>query len=173
MPACGGMVDAEGTSPPETAGSATVDGGVLGQRVGTESTFALIKGPTVLIAMDTVAGVCALLHEERAIPSNHALVLGLESAGAVPQPGSYPIPAAGSTALPSAAATYSVSDSQCKGSIVMEAESGVVELDDVSGALVTGRFDVTMYSGDRVSGTFSAPICDAPLTADGPWPCGP
>jgi hypothetical protein len=102
------------------------------------------------------------------------LSLGIASGSGSVGPGSYPIeqqqqPASGAYSN----AQYATFDDACRPSETVQATSGSVIVQTASASLVTGSFDLTMSTGDHVAGTFSAPVCDAPVASDaGPPACG-
>jgi len=171
--ACGGSIEANEPSDAATSGSASVDGAIQGQGIPTTTTAALFDGSgTVLIVMDNLEDACSLWQEGRGNqPGLRVLTLGI-TAGTNPLvPGSYAIESPASSATSYANASYYTFDDNCQPASLTEAGSGTVNVQTVSQSLVTGNFDVTLYTGDRIGGTFSAPVCDTPITLDAVPPC--
>jgi hypothetical protein len=174
--ACGGSIAQGEPTDASSNGSATVEGTVLGQSIPTTTTLALMDGTKgLLVVMNNLDDACAdwQAGRDRRQPGVRSFVLAVASAGNQPVgAGTYSIILTPPQAPPYANATYSSLDGTCQLVYFIEPASGTVTLQTVSASLVTGSFDVTLYTGDRVQGTFSAPVCDAPIALDAEPPCG-
>jgi hypothetical protein len=171
--ACGGGTDPGEPDAGVTGSATTIDGTIQGHTVSAATTAAVLVAPgDVIISVSSLENACASWKEGTwNQPGATAFALVVTSGTTALAPGSYPIEQ-GAQPAPYANVTWSVSDSMCKQIDYTEAKSGSVILQTVTPSLVTGSFDVTLYTGDHVSGTFSAPVCDAPASADAAPPCG-
>jgi hypothetical protein len=171
--ACGGSIDAGEPSDAATVGSASVDGTIQGQPIPTTTTAALFDGSgAVLIVLDNLEDACSLWQAGRGNRPGLQVFTLAAVAGTNPlAPGSYAVEPSAPSPTTYANATYYTSDDNCQQTSLTEAASGTVNVQTVSPSLVTGNFDVTLYTGDRIRGTFSAPVCDTPVALDAIPPC--
>jgi hypothetical protein len=182
-PACGGHVD--GSTNGDTEGASTIVSGTVGGAVvSTNSTIAIVgplvetfgaftsSGVTVLAS--NLADACSVAQGQSNPPGAQTLYLLVGSPGPV-VPGTYGIstapPVAGGNV---AAVVYETDDATCSTTSAVAAHAGSITLSTIDSATVGGTFDVIMDTGDELSGTFRAPLCDVSGASDtGPAPeCG-
>lgn len=70
----------------------------------------------------------------------------------------HPVTSTGGTRV-----TYQAQDANCTETVNEGASSGTVTYTTANSSVIAGSFDVTFPSGDHLTGTFSAPLCDANL----------
>ena len=94
-------------------------------------------------------------------PSDAILVLATFAASPSSSvtPGTYPVTATGLTG-----ALYGPNHAYCRSAASETAQSGTVTFTAIDGATISGSFDLTFQDGDHLTGTFSAPVCDVPLS---------
>jgi hypothetical protein len=160
----------------------TVTGTVGGLAVPTADTVAFIRpidhafGPFtsngVEISISNLGGSCALAQRKVKPPSGAWLKLVVMSPDAI-VPGTYGISARQDAASTTGVVTFTTSDTGCReGTKIRGARSGSIVLTTVNPTTVEGTFSVTMATGEGLSGTFRAPVCDGPAGA-GTFACGP
>jgi hypothetical protein len=165
--ACGGQ-----TTAPSGPGSATVDGTVEGQVVPTNAAVGLYSleseygGTRVLTGalVTNVTDACTVLQHHGNPAGASSLIAAVVATGNTLPTGTYTISA---TANPSASVFYGVENDACTETTSEQASSGTVTLSAISQTLIAGSFDATFANGDHVTGTFSAPVCDFSVAADG------
>jgi hypothetical protein len=163
------------------SGTTTIQGTIGGATVATTSTVAVVGslvdtfGPFtsngVTVVVSNVAGFCSIAQHNATPASADVLTLIVASPDPV-APGVYPIISAPSASQSFGAVTYETSDASCDTSGTHSATSGSITVSSVSSTSVHGTFEVTMDTGDDVSGSFAASVCDVSLAADaGPAAC--
>jgi hypothetical protein len=175
--ACGGT--------PGAGGTATVVGTVGGMEVPATDAIAIVgplvdtfggfTQPGVAVVISNKSDLCSVVESNANPPNSAELILIVGTPGAV-APGTYPTL---TTAPPSettnnALVTYEVADAACHVKMPHGSRSGTVVLSTVSSTTVAGSFDVTLDSGDKLSGTFRAPVCGMSIQTDASAPakCG-
>jgi hypothetical protein len=166
--ACGGTV-AGSTGPAEM--SVVVNGTISGQSVLAKSARTTVlttmsQGQTVtswVIGLSTDAQTCGCIADW----SVQDVTLELGTFGTSVPTGEYSFgPAVASNPQDAAASAHYYSadctQSPCSSGLV-EATNGSITVSAIDAAAVTGTFDVSFPSGDRLTGTFTAPTC--PVTA--------
>jgi hypothetical protein len=168
-----------------TAGSGAIIGSVRGQVFSVADAMAgtRINGTDTYadIFLADRAGLCEAASRYWLRKSLHTVRIDLyESTGqgdrAPAGPGTYTVVAIGGPI--SARRAYveaRTTDESCAlvASQSAKATSGTVTLTGVSNGSYAGTFDVTLESGDRLTGSFDAPDCQAiGGTTDGPYACG-
>jgi hypothetical protein len=169
-----------GTSPKSTAAcntalSGTIQGATPPQLIPISS-FATPTNPPNLTGSYTLIGasdvseseVCYEQTNHRPMKNSHSLLVSLfeiQSAGqssAASAPGTFTIETgtgketAGSKV---ALLTWQVADANCGVSVTLQAKSGSVTVTGVSTSQIVGTFDVTLESGDHVTGSFNPSSC--------------
>jgi hypothetical protein len=123
----------------------------------------LVEEVDVLIAAG-FNGICGRLQQPQNVGQASDAILALATFAASPSgsvtPGTYPVTATGLTG-----ALYGPSLAYCQSAASETAQSGTVTFTAIDGATISGSFDLTFQNGDHLTGTFSAPVCDAPLSA--------
>jgi hypothetical protein len=169
LAACGGSTS-EGSGP---SGSATVSGRVGGHTVPTSGTIGLLGTGTVQefdgsatsepgyaytgAMISNAADLCSLLTQGRAPHEATMLVISVSKEGASSiAPGTYAISPSGPVV---ANVGFVVQDASCHDATSIGAVSGSVTIGQVTSTSIDGSFDVTMQSGDHLTGSFSAPTC--------------
>jgi hypothetical protein len=163
LSACGGSVAGSNAAP---ASSASVNGTVSGQPVQAKSAVTTItttttNGQTVtswVVGVTTYADACGCIGG--ADVQDVGLIIG--TLGTSIPTGEYSFgPDAGFNPQgASASAQYYAADpSLTPPSTLLEATSGSITVSEISASLVGGSFDISFPSGDRLTGTFSAPTC--------------
>jgi hypothetical protein len=169
IPACGGSSSGGSSSVSGTAGGKSVPTtdtvGVVGtqtQTVGTQS----ITIAYAAVSITNVANTCSAIegHHNPANTSSLSFVVA-SSAGTSIAAGTYAI---GATTTTQVSANYGTTNAACAANIAERATSGTIKLTTVSSTTVQGTFDVTMDNGDHLSGSFTGPVCNVPLTNTGP-----
>jgi hypothetical protein len=136
-----------------------------------------ISTPIAEVALTNLNGACGLLQSVAGgapTPGDvNALVLLVFADSNGPAAGSYPIV---SSCAPScgtnfAQAGYTATDAQCNTVRTDDATTGSVVLSDVSATTIDGSFDLTVQSGDHLTGTFSAPVCEIGTVQQGARAC--
>ena len=168
--ACGG-----GTSVP--SGSATVNGTVFGEALSAKDAMyfdAASEGQSYRgISIVDVSGVCPRSQQNRDAPDSTSLILSLvsyDSSGnyLTPGVGTYPIDSTG-TVTAAAGAVFDHVDQSCASTLQSTeqyngkyAASGSVTVTKADASELDGTFDLTMESGDHLTGSFKAPRCAPP-----------
>ena len=167
-------------------GAATVTGTVAGAKVPTTDTIAIVgplvdtfgdfpeQGVTVAITNLTPACSFAQPGGDSNPPNSTVLLMVVGSPEAV-TPGTYSIIATTPTATTiNTLLVFEAVDGQCKQTSMHAARSGTITLSTISATAVEGSFDVSLDTGETLSGTFDAPICVVNTDVDaGPAPaCG-
>jgi hypothetical protein len=165
--ACGGKTSG-------TAGGATVsiEGSIDGETVAATDAVGLYSvaseyGDTRVatgVLVSNLSGVCAVLQHHLDPAGASSLVVSVVATGNTIATGTYPVSA---TADPSASVFYGVQDADCGQSTSVQASGGTVTLATIDSTTIAGSFDVRFASGDHLTGTFSAPVCDFTLDTDG------
>lgn len=167
--ACGGSTS-EGSGP---SGSAIVSGRVGGHAVPTSGAIGLVgtgmvqefdgSATTELgyaytgAMISNAAGLCTSLTQGRAPHEATMLVISVSKEGASSiAAGTYAISRSGPVV---ADVGFVVQDASCNDVTSIDAVSGSVTIDHVASTSIDGSFDVTMQSGDHLTGSFSAPTC--------------
>ena len=120
------------------------------------------------VAITNRGNTCDLLQRHVDPANTVALVIEVGRGGATAteagaiSPGTYSV--AGSSDVQVVVA-YSASDAQCLARTSAQASMGTVTLTQADSGTVAGSFDVTFPSGDRIAGTFSAPVCNADISS--------
>jgi hypothetical protein len=172
---CGGNLTSNAEPPADGGGSTSVTGSAAGQPIPTTSTVAFFEGPgSVVIGMSSVEDACDKWQAGGGNePGLRTFGLGITAGMRPLTPGTFFIGWKESQQPPYANASYASFDDSCRQTNLIEAESGSVVLQTVSASGAAGTFDVTLTTGERVSGTFSAPACKNSRPVDaGPPPCG-
>jgi len=153
-----------------TVGSATSTGSIRGQslapRDATAGTVAFsangVAGRVALIAITSAPGICSMLAGGKEPRSTQYLVLAAfrlqpdYSPVPPPSPGTYPV---GALTIENAVARFAATDANCQlVGLGTGATDGSITFTSV-GNRYAGSYDLTFESGDRVTGTFDAPVC--------------
>lgn len=175
----GGQTDA-GTAVPSGTASGTVTGVALKvadvaalniPQPGGSGANAPIIGAQV--TMSSVDGVCSAATANETQPGSTTLTIQLYQTDAnedyvAPTPGTYIVgqPAASATF---ASASFVEDNAQCEVLTTHEAEAAggsivVTAIHMTTGGAVEATYNLAFSSTDMLSGTFTAPFCDAPMT---------
>jgi hypothetical protein len=155
------------------SGPATFNGTVRGQgfkpadALSSTSTVTLSDGSTVTVgevALSSVHGMCNLITSAQTPKSSQYFIMLLAAIqNGVPQPPSGPGTFTVSTATSGNIATVSFQalDQSCASINANSADgvAGTVTLTSVNNGAYNGNFDVSLSSGDHVSGSFTASSC--------------
>jgi hypothetical protein len=167
-------------------GTATVTGTVAGAKVPTTDTIAIVgplvdtfgdfpeQGVTVAITNLTPACSFAQPGSDSNPPNSTVLLMVVGSPEAV-TPGTYSIIATTPTATTiNTLLVFDAVEDQCKRTSHHVARSGAITFSTISATAVAGSFDVTLDTGENLTGSFDAPICVVNTNVDaGPAPaCG-
>jgi hypothetical protein len=178
LAACGGA------STSSSPGSSVVNGTAGGAHVGATSSVGLLGTMTEPAGITTTewayAGVmitnltngCSFVENESNPPNASALSLIVTAPGSAIGTGKYSV---GASSTISFEGEFATSTATCGEGINEEVASGAITFTEISSASVKGTFDVTMNSGDRLTGNFDAPICNVSLRSIGVGPakaCG-
>lgn len=109
------------------------------------------------------AGTCGLFHQKVNPANSKALSFIVSGKDAVVNPGTYAVTAPGSGSGTQANVGYVENDAVCTKTGNGYAQSGTLTLTTVTPTTIAGTFDATFAGGDRVTGSFSAPVCDVQL----------
>jgi hypothetical protein len=170
--ACGG-----GSS--SNPAAAAVSGTLGGEPVAATDAIAL-QGPSsglapysAWIILTNLPGFCAVEQGHHNPPNAQELTLEVfEYVGAL-GPGTYGI---GSSSSQLGEAAFSATDASCNPTAASAslgvglAASGTITLSSVSATEITGSFDLTFSPSNHITGTFSAPVCNATVMT---FPTGP
>jgi hypothetical protein len=168
-------------NPSGGSGATTIQGTIGGATVATASTVAVV-GPLVdtfgaftsngvTVVVSNISGFCSIA-QHNATPANADALTLIVAAPDQVVPGIYPIATSPSASQSFGTVTYETTDAQCDTSGTHSAMSGSITLSSVSSTSVHGTFEVTMDTGEDVSGIFSASVCDVSLAGDaGPAAC--
>ena len=117
-----------------------------------------------------VSDVCSTIQRGALKSSSSALVLILQSAGAI-VPGTYDVGSASQNIVLSS--TFVSFDETCGLTSEDKSIGGSLTIDEVTSDAVKGSFLLTFGGGGSLSGTFDAPRCSATILAssDGPDVC--
>jgi hypothetical protein len=122
------------------------------------------------VFITNVAGTCGILQRGANPPSLQMLQIAVGAPGSTVTAGSY---ALGSSTTSTASALFQAEDATCTPTTNEQASSGTITLSSVDGSTVKGSFDLTFANGDHLTGSFSAPVCDASLAGSSDNPtCG-
>jgi hypothetical protein len=159
-----------------------VTGTIDGASVPTNNTVAVV-GPLVdtfgafttngvVVTVSNVDGLCSVEQHGSNPPNATHLLIFASSPGDV-GPGTYPILGTFPPEATFGALLYGATNAECHPirSADHVALGGSIVLSRVDSVTVDGSFDVTLDSGERLSGTFTAPVCDASDAAP-PMACG-
>jgi hypothetical protein len=171
----------DGSAPPgcptsESEGGpacASVTGEVLGRPFAAQDVAGLVgqtmfEGDTfqeVEVVVTAASGICGWLENPTSgAPANSAALTLHIFAGAENvevRPGAYPIDPDVIDAV------YTAGNAACDASASASeaAQTGTITLTTVDAEMISGRFDLAFSSGDHLSGSFMAPVCDASLIA--------
>jgi hypothetical protein len=152
-------------------GTATLTGTVRGKSFTPgDATAAVISftvngrpGKAAAIALTSATGLCSTLTAGKEPRSTQYLVLtpfNLQpdfSPTTPTAPGAYQV---GALTLQNGAALFSATDAACQVTLAntVRASTGTITLTTV-GSRYTGSYDLTFEFGDRITGTFDAPVC--------------
>jgi hypothetical protein len=173
--ACGSSGSGSGSP----SGSASVTGAVGGRSLVAHDAVALVGTTTVQgqslqqveVVVTTMSDTCGWLQHPTSVgyANSAALVLGVlaPAANTAVTATAYTVAPGGPTG---AIFTSSNADCDASASMLALAQSGTINLTTVGGQSTTGNFDLTFPNGDHLSGSFTAPVCDAPLDAIGSGP---
>ncbi len=155
--------DADGSS---SSGAITVHGTLNGSAPPTTDITAL-TGPLVdnfgntyyeiLIFAANMPGVCDEIRRNNS-PANSSVLSLWASSDSQVLPGTYPVNVPPGQNINMV--NYAVEDATCKQVVGLTASSGTITLTTIGDTLIQGNFDVIMSSGDELTGTFSAPVCN-------------
>jgi hypothetical protein len=114
------------------------------------------------IILTNLSSFCAVEQGHHNPPNAQELTLSVfEYVGSL-GPGTYGI---GSSSSELGEATFSATDTNCNPTAASAgvglATSGTITLSSVSATEIAGSFDLTFSGGDHLTGTFSAPVCNA------------
>jgi hypothetical protein len=154
--------------------STTVTGTIGGSSIATTDTIGIqgklnVSSGTVMgmvyeavIAITNQADACKVVTDAVNPPNGTALTLVVGSATAAVGPGTYPIGQLGSGA---AGISYAAQNATCVATENDDAQSGSITISTATATTLAGTFEATFPSGDKVSGSFDAPVCNASLSA--------
>jgi hypothetical protein len=154
---CGGNVSGGGSSVIGTIGGASVQ---------TADVVALVQSSgggfvTAGVAYTNVSDTCGVLQRVASggpePASTVVLSLSVNMAGTTVPAGTYAI---GAQSAIQVAAQFITTDSTCMTVAQAQATSGTIVYATVSATTIQGTFDVT-FGTDRVTGRFTAPLCNA------------
>jgi hypothetical protein len=151
------------------SGTASVSGTIQGAAVPATDSVGLssvstqngVSEAAVGAIITNIANACGVLQDHGNPPGATALVVAVSASGGSVATGTYGIVSQGFGAT----ASYATQDMNCNPSLNETATGGSVTLTSVSGSSVSGTFDLT-FSGDHLTGSFSAPICNYSTSAD-------
>ena len=180
------VVSCGGGSSSSNPGTATLSGTVRGNSfTPRDATAAVISfnangrpGKAAAIAITSATGLCSSLTAGKEPRSTQYLVLTPFkvqpdfSPTTPPAPGAYQV---GGPTLENGAAVFSATDGACHATLAntVTASTGTITLTAV-GSRYTGSYDLTFEFGDRITGTFDAPVCgniDASQVGQGTLAC--
>jgi hypothetical protein len=174
LSACGGATSG--------GASSTVTGQAGGQPVPTTDTVGIIQTVTVPtpsgtvtensveVAILNIPNTCAILQRHGEPANIRALALGVAAQGGSVQTGTYTI---GTTSTVHVNASFVTTDAACTNQISENGTSGTVTFTSISASAIQGSFDVRMNTGDHLTGTFDAPVCNyTASTTNTPPTCG-
>jgi hypothetical protein len=163
---CGGGSSSSG-SPGTATFSGTVRGNSFTPRDATAAVVSFtvngVPGKVAVIAITSATGLCSALSSGKEPKSTQYLVLTPFkvqpdfSPIPPPAPGAYQV---GALTIENGAAVFSATDAVCQASLAstVQASTGTITLTAV-GNRYTGSYDLTFDFGDRITGTFDAPVC--------------
>jgi hypothetical protein len=179
---CGGATTSGGNPP------AIVNGQVGGQPVPNSDTVGVVTsqmfpGPNGTLVNQTIAEVavlnipntCAILQRHGEPASTKIFAVGVAAEGSSVAAGTYTIVPSTSTVATRAMAEYATTDAKCNNTANEQATSGTVTITTtatMTSTTLQGSFDVTLSTGDHLSGTFDAPICHYDSTSTTNPTCG-
>jgi hypothetical protein len=166
--ACGGATDPLSGG---GGGSSTVTGTVGGAPLATTDVVGLtgIEPNTspamayVGVAITNVAGTCSVLQRHGDPPNTSYLTMIVSERGSSVAPGKYPVNSATSGNVQAQVGT---SNASCQTTFNESAASGTIEFDSITGAMITGSFNLTFPNGDHLVGGFNAPVCNVNIYAN-------
>jgi hypothetical protein len=174
-----GVLAACGSSPNSGSGpTISLTGTYDGHPIPTTDAFAglgtyTVNGATYANAGVTVtnySGACAVAQRDGNPSSQTMLSIGVVASGSTVPPDTYLVKG---TPSKYAIILYQMTDASCAQTTSVIALDGHVDITTASGGVVAGDFDVTFVTGERVTGTFSAPVCAIDAGAQQtPAPCG-
>jgi hypothetical protein len=156
--------------------STTINGTVGGATVPTVSTGAVV-GPLVetfgpfttngvVVVVSNIAGACTV-EQAMSNPANQKTLTLIASSPTPVVAGTYSILTANASANHTfGALVYETTDAQCARTSTHPAHSGSITLSTVGSTTVEGSFDVVMDTGDKLSGTFVASVCNVSYGSD-------
>jgi hypothetical protein len=179
-----GVLTALACSSSGGGGSATVMGTVAGMEVPTTDavavvgplvyTFGAFTQPGVVVVISNKNDLCSIARSTVNPPNSTELIIAVGIPQAV-TPGIYTI----TTSMPlettsNALLGFEAADAECKVASPHGARSGTITLSTISSTTVDGSFDVALDTGEKLSGTFRAPVCGLSTNTDAGVPnkCG-
>ncbi len=115
-----------------------------------------------VVLITNQSDACKVVQSSGNPADSTALTLVVGSATGAVGPGTYAIGSLGSGA---AAVSYSAQDATCAVTANAAAQSGSITITTATATTLVGTFEATFPSGDKVSGSFDAPVCNASLSA--------
>jgi hypothetical protein len=168
--ACGGQA---------SSGSASVHGTIGGAPIPTTDVVGFFSTAfgftTASVYFTNVRDTCGVLHRELSggpePPNTAVLAFSVERNGTTIAPGTYDI---GCPQNPFCASGFGSTDAHCAMVSQTAPSSGTITFRRVDATWIEGMFDAA-FGTDRVTGTFSAPVCDLPMSSPTTTtpPCGP
>ena len=139
-------------------------------------TFGDFPEQGVTVAITNLSPACSFAQPggDSNAPNSTVLFMVVGSPEAV-TPGTYSIIATTPTATTiNTLLVFDAVDDQCKTTSHHVARSGTITLTTIGASAVAGSFDVTLDTGEKLTGSFDAPICVVNTNVDaGPAPaCG-
>jgi hypothetical protein len=167
--ACSGSKSTSTGPPAPTATSVTGNAG--GHPLVATETLGLVGVNYAGFILSNQTGTCPLLQAGRTAPPNSAFALLKVTSTKIgpmapPDPGTYPLGVAPDQNS-DATLAFEASDSSCSVVADLSASSGTVTFDTVTANVVAGSFDVTLSSGEHISGNFDGPVCNVDLSTLG------
>jgi hypothetical protein len=149
---CGGSV---ASAPGDGSSTMSSVGGqpfVAVDQIGQTFTAGHIASAGVVIS--NTAGLCGIAMRQGNPPNVATLAFAVEQKSAAVGPGTYPVYPVGT-----AVASFEVMDASCHIVTLLQATDGNVTLTTLNAEQIEGSYDLTLESGDRLTGVFSAPVC--------------
>jgi hypothetical protein len=121
-------------------------------------------GSTSLIALSDQPDLCGRERERRGSPNARVLYVGLSRTnGIANEPGAYDVVTTGptGTAAQASEAFYERSGADCRRTVSVPAQTGIVTVEHTDAATLRGSLDLTFEGGAHLTGSFSADHCAA------------
>ena len=165
-------------------GTASVTGTVFGQALAAKDAV-FVDGASEgqsfrSIEIMDVSGICPRLQQNQDAAGSTSLTISLvkyDADGGYQTPGVGTYPIASGTSAAAASAVFDHIDQSCASTLQTTeqyngkyAASGSVTVSQADSTQLQGSFDLTMESGDHLTGSFTAPSC-APPQALPPYTC--